>query len=78
MEFVGHLSKKTKKFLGEVNTLTKDLDVIGNTFGNIEETIYQGLPGGPNEEWGYDAELVHDIAEACRRWKQRIENDNEG
>jgi hypothetical protein len=47
------------------------LNVIGYIFGDLEEVLGDGLPGGKNEEWNYDDQLVLDIAQACKRWEDR-------
>lgn len=52
--------------------LVDALDLIGETLGSdVEETLCDGLPGGAESVWDYDAQLVHDIANACRAWLER-------
>jgi len=51
--------------------LEEDLEVIGNTFGDLEETLRDGLPDGPDPDFEYDEQLVQEIADACRRWQER-------
>lgn len=53
--------------------LEEALSEIGDAFGNFDETIVQGLPDGCNSEWGYDRQLVLDLAEAVKKWKERVE-----
>lgn len=52
-------------------TLEEALKTVGNTLGNVDETLSQGLPDGVNSEWGYDEKLVIEIGEACGRWRLR-------
>lgn len=52
--------------------LEQSLAECGDAFGNFDETLAEGLPDGSSPEWGYDLQLVFDIAEAVRRWKTRV------
>ena len=54
--------------------MTRDeaIDIIGWVLGSkVEDTLYDGLPGGDYEVWGYDDELVNDLGEACKRFNER-------
>ena len=52
--------------------IADDISTIGWLLGpDVEEILYDGLPGGSEEGWGYDQELVADIASACRKWQER-------
>jgi hypothetical protein len=47
------------------------LSVISDSLYSAYKELSDGLPGGSDEEWGYDEELVIEIAEACIKWKAR-------
>lgn len=47
------------------------LEVISGALYGAYKELIGGLPGGSDEEWGYDEDLVVEIAEACARWKSR-------
>ena len=47
-------------------------DVIGEMLGPVvERMLYDGMSEGTNPQWNYDAQLVHDIAQACESWSKR-------
>lgn len=46
-------------------------NIIGHCLNNIDEALLDGLPGGRNEEWNYDEQLIIDIGLACQQWEQR-------
>lgn len=62
-----------------IMTLDEALELIGWAFGNLEETLYHGLPDGADAERDeYDEELVFDIAKAVAAWnKRKDENRNQ-
>ena len=51
--------------------LNDALDIISDILYNSSKELRDGLPGGPDEEWGYDEELVIEIAKACSEWQSR-------
>ncbi len=51
--------------------LNQALDEISEVLYAIYKELYDGLPEGSNPEWGYDAELVIDIAAAVASWRIR-------
>lgn len=58
-------------------SLTDALDLIGLAFGNLEDTLYSGLPDGKDSDWCYDEQLVFDIAKAVQAWNSRIKGNDE-
>lgn len=52
-------------------TLDEALRLIGDAFGNFDRTLSDGLPDGDDSDWGYDEQLVKEIAEAVVRWNAR-------
>jgi hypothetical protein len=58
----------------EVNRrLEKPFDVISEALGcDIEGTLRDGLPYGEEAQWGYDPELVEDLALAVTKWNERV------
>jgi hypothetical protein len=55
-----------------------DLKVISEEAYATYLELIDGLPSGSNSWWGYDAQLVSDIAEAFISWKKRRkEEENE-
>ena len=58
-----------------MSDIDKLLDMIGDTLGvPATETLREGLPDGDYPRWGYDEQLVFDIAMACQKWKERQDN----
>lgn len=58
-----------------MSDLNKLLDMIGDTLGvPTESTLRDGLSDGYFSRWGYDEQLVFDIALACEKWKERQDN----
>ncbi len=45
--------------------------VIAGILGDCHDELADGLPDGSNPEWGYDSQLVLDIAQACHNWTDR-------
>lgn len=54
-----------------LTALGQDLADVGAALGNVDETLRAGLPGGVSAVWGYDEQLVRDLAGACRAWRAR-------
>lgn len=52
--------------------IQKALDVIGFALAETETELCDGLPDGSESHWGYDEQLVRDIALAVHRWNQRV------
>lgn len=48
------------------------LEIISNSMYASYEELFDGLPEGSNADWGYDEQLVLEIAEAVLRWKSRL------
>ena len=47
------------------------LDIIGDSMYFVHRELCEGLPDGSNPEWGYDEQLVVEIAEAVVKWHSR-------
>ena len=47
------------------------LKIVSDILYETYKELRDGLPGGSDEEWGYDEELVIDIAKACLRFQNR-------
>jgi hypothetical protein len=55
--------------------LDSALDIIGYSIGvDVEDSLRVGLPGGREEDLGYDPQLVIELALACQRWHQRLDD----
>jgi len=52
--------------------LNDQLSAIEDVLGPVvTDILLGGLPGGFEERWGYDEQLVNDLAKACRDWHKR-------
>lgn len=67
----------SKHFPEKEISLIDALGLIGLAFGNLEDTLYSGLPNGKDSDWCYDEQLVFDIAKTVQSWNKRVKETNE-
>lgn len=60
-----------KKLKVKTMDLVEALSLISDILYSSSKELSSGLPGGTDEELGYDEMLVMDIADACKRWHGR-------
>jgi hypothetical protein len=64
------IMKNTKETITE-ERLNIAFGVISGCLCDCAKELSDGMPGGSNPEWGYDRQLVLDIAQACHTWTSR-------